>query len=128
MSPGQLADGAFDCAALLHPLFEGFSLLLPPSLLQKVVMMPNYNGAVRLSGGHTLRAQWTAATMIAPLETKTHFLTFYFFEPTALGTFISVRTAGSTRGDANIEGLDTISAWSLRSIGAGWAGPISSQP
>jgi len=111
VSTRQFADSAFDCAALPHSLFERFSLLLATSLLQKVVMLTDYNGAMRLSGGHTLRAQRAAPTMVTPLEAKAHFLPFGFLEPTALGTFISSRTASSARGNANIEGLDAISAW-----------------
>jgi hypothetical protein len=111
VSAREFADSAFDCAALLHPLFERISLLLAASMLQKVVMLTGYNGAMRLSDGHTLRAQPAAPTMVTPLEAKAHVLTFGFFEPTALGIFISSRTASSARGDANIESLDAISAW-----------------
>jgi hypothetical protein len=48
--------------------------------------------------------------MVTPFEAKTHFLTLGFFEPTALGTFISSGTPSSALGDVNVEGLNPIGA------------------
>ena len=79
--------------------------------VQKLVVLTYHDGAMRLFSGNTVRAQWTVAAMVTPLEAKAHFLTFGFLEPTALGTFVSSRTASSARGNANVEGLDAISAW-----------------
>ncbi|HXO98248.1 MAG TPA: hypothetical protein VN857_16780, partial [Chthoniobacterales bacterium] len=110
MSTRQFADSAFDRVALLPPFFELFSLLVAAPLLQKVVILTYHDGVMRLSGGHTLRAQWTAPTMVTPFEAKTHFLTLGFFEPTALGTFISSGTPSSALGDVNVEGLNPIGA------------------
>jgi hypothetical protein len=70
VSTCQFADGALNGTTLVHSFFEPLSLLITPSLLQKLVILTNHDGAMRLSGGHTGGAQWTAATMVAPFKAK----------------------------------------------------------
>ena len=52
MSARQFADGPLNRAALVHPFFERLGLLIAPPLLQKLVMLTYYDGAMRLLGGH----------------------------------------------------------------------------
>src|SRR5258708_67613 len=68
MSSRQFSDGAFDRITLLHLFFKLLGLLIAASLLQKVVMLTYHDGAMNLSGGHPLRAQWTAPTMVTPFR------------------------------------------------------------
>ena len=106
MSASQFADRAFDSIALLHPLLELRALLVAPPLLQKLVILTDHDGAMRLSGGHTLCAQQTVATMVTPFQAKTNFLTLRFFYPAALGAQKAARTASPSLDDVNVEGLD----------------------
>jgi len=57
LSARQFADSVFDRITLMHPSFELFSLLVAAPLLQKVVKLTYHDSALRLSGGHALRAQ-----------------------------------------------------------------------
>src|SRR5258708_4808170 len=78
---------------------------------------------MRLSGGHTLRAQQTVATMVTPFQAKTNFLTLRFFYPAALGAQKTARTASPSLGDVNIEGLDPKGTAQTGTIGTrlGWS-------
>jgi len=122
VSTCQFTDRAFDGVALLHPFFERFSLLLAPPLLQKLVMLTDYDGAMRLVSWHTLRAQRTTSAMGTPLEAVND-LASGLVNAAALGALKTARTAGSACGNFNIEGLDPIGVWSLRSMGAGLGWP-----
>jgi len=62
----------------VHALFKLLAWLFAAPLLQKVVILTYHDGSVRLSGGHTLRAQRTASTMVTPFEAITNFLTLGF--------------------------------------------------
>jgi hypothetical protein len=53
MSARQFADGALNHAVLVHPFFELLGLLIAPPLLQKLVMLTYYDGAMRLLGAGT---------------------------------------------------------------------------
>ena len=59
-------------------MFKLLALLFAAPLLQKVVILTYHDGSVSLSGGHTLRAQRTASTMVTPFEAITNFLTLGF--------------------------------------------------
>ena len=74
MSARQFTDGALNGTALVHALFERFSFLIAPAFLQKLVMLTNDDRAMRLAGGHAVRAQGTAAAMVAPFKAKSYFL------------------------------------------------------
>jgi hypothetical protein len=54
VSARQFADRAFDRITLLHPLLELRTLLVAAPLLQKLVILTDHDGAMRLSGGNTL--------------------------------------------------------------------------
>src|ERR1700730_7095303 len=81
---------------------------------------------MRLSGGHALRAQQTAATMVTPFQAKTNFLTLRFFYPAALGAQKTARTASPSLGDVNVEGLDPKGAAQTGRIGTrlGWSNQL----
>src|SRR5258708_12918568 len=78
---------------------------------------------MRLSGGHALRAQRTAPTMITPFEAKTHFLPLGFCQAARLGTVITARTASGALGYVNVEGLDPIAGSQSSAIGTRLCGP-----
>jgi hypothetical protein len=123
MSARQFADRAFDPVTLLHLFLELWTLLIAAPLLQKLVILAHDNSAMRLSGGHTLRAQRTVVAMVTPFEAKTNFLTLGLFQSAALGAQKTTRTASASLADINVEGLDPKSVAQAGTIGTrlGWA-------
>jgi hypothetical protein len=55
-------------------------------LPQKLVVLADHDGAMRLSSGNTLRTQGRAPAMITPFKTKAHFLPFSFRKAATLRT------------------------------------------
>ena len=125
MSARQFADRAFDPVTLLHLFLELWTLLIAAPLLQKLVILAHDNSAMRLSGGHTLRAQRTVVAMVTPFEAKTNFLTLGFFQSAALalGAQKTTRTASASLADINVGGLDPKSVAQAGTIRTrlGWA-------
>ena len=113
----QFTNGAFNGVALIHAPAELWSLLFPSAALEQVMILANYDGAVRLISRYAIGLQRAIAAVITPLKTIDNFA-LSFINSAALGARKSARALSFALSDIYRESLDAVIAGQSATVGA----------